>query len=52
MYFQFASLLLQRMTIEVDEDFLFSLLDFSKFEGVAGSGQEVYVGPACRSKVV
>lgn len=41
MYFQFASVLLQRMTIEIDEDFLFSLLDFSKFEGVSGSGQEV-----------
>ncbi|BGP36549.1 Vacuolar protein sorting-associated protein 13 [Rhodotorula kratochvilovae] len=34
-YFKYASILLQEMTIEVDEDFLFALLDFAKFSGAA-----------------
>ncbi|GAA94842.1 hypothetical protein E5Q_01496 [Mixia osmundae IAM 14324] len=34
-YFKYASLLLQEMSIEVDEDFLFALLDFSKLEGAS-----------------
>ena len=33
LYFKYASVLLQEMTVEVDEDFLFALLDFSKFRG-------------------
>ncbi|GAA5898641.1 hypothetical protein JCM6882_000886 [Rhodosporidiobolus microsporus] len=36
-YFKYASILLQEMTIEVDEDFLFALLDFAKFSGAAGA---------------
>lgn len=35
-YFKYASALLQEMTIEVDEDFLFALLDFAKFPGAEG----------------
>lgn len=27
---------MQEMTIEVDEDFLFALLDFAKFSGATG----------------
>ncbi|KWU46731.1 hypothetical protein RHOSPDRAFT_14825 [Rhodotorula sp. JG-1b] len=34
-YFKYASILLQEMTVEVDEDFLFALLDFAKFSGAA-----------------
>lgn len=30
-------MLLQEMTAEIDEDFLFALLDFSKFRSVTGS---------------
>jgi vacuolar protein sorting-associated protein 13A/C len=35
MHFKYASLLLQEMTLELDEDFLFALMDFSKLEGVS-----------------
>ncbi|GAA6006460.1 hypothetical protein JCM10207_004941 [Rhodosporidiobolus poonsookiae] len=35
-YFKYASILLQEMTVEVDEDFLFALLDFAKFSGADG----------------
>ncbi|GAA5827080.1 hypothetical protein JCM11251_002234 [Rhodosporidiobolus azoricus] len=35
-YIKYASILLQEMTIEVDEDFLFALLDFAKFGGAIG----------------
>ncbi|ORY90221.1 hypothetical protein BCR35DRAFT_261800 [Leucosporidium creatinivorum] len=35
-YFKYASILLQEMTVEVDEDFLFALLDFAKFSGATG----------------
>jgi len=35
LYFKYASVLLQEMTVEVDEDFLFALLDFSKFRGTS-----------------
>jgi vacuolar protein sorting-associated protein 13A/C len=35
-YFKYASILIQEMTIEVDEDFLFALLDFAKFSGATG----------------
>jgi len=36
-YFKYASILLQEMTIEVDEDFLFAFLDFAKFSGASGT---------------
>ncbi|EXX73461.1 Vps13p [Rhizophagus irregularis DAOM 197198w] len=32
-YFKYFSLLLQEMTFEIDEDFLFALLEFTKFAG-------------------
>ncbi|GJN91455.1 hypothetical protein Rhopal_004478-T1 [Rhodotorula paludigena] len=35
-YFKYASILLQEMTVEVDEDFLFAVLDFAKFSGATG----------------
>lgn len=35
-YFKYASVLLQQMTVEVDEDFLFALIDFFNFRGAAG----------------
>ncbi|KAK4052926.1 Vacuolar protein sorting-associated protein 13 [Microbotryomycetes sp. JL221] len=38
-YFKYASVLLQEMTIEVDEDFLFALLDFAKFSGATGQAE-------------
>ena len=31
LYFKYLSVLLQEMTVEVDEDFLFALLEFTKF---------------------
>jgi hypothetical protein len=31
-YFKLFSILLQEMTFELDEDFLFALLDFSQFD--------------------
>ena len=36
-YFQYFSALLQEMTIEIDEDFLFAALEFSRFKLI---GQE------------
>lgn len=36
LYFKYASILLQEMTVEVDEDFLFALLDFTKLRGTTG----------------
>ncbi|SCV68005.1 BQ2448_126 [Microbotryum intermedium] len=38
-YFKYASVLLQEMTVEVDEDFLFALLDFAKFSGATGQDE-------------
>jgi len=32
-YFKYFSLLLQEMTFEIDEDFLFVLLEFAKLKG-------------------
>lgn len=34
-YVKYATVLLQAMTVELDEDFLFALLDFSKFENAS-----------------
>lgn len=42
-YVKYASLLLQQMTVEVDEDFLFALLDFGKFSGATGVAEP----PSC-----
>ncbi|CAI2166885.1 9593_t:CDS:10 [Funneliformis geosporum] len=38
-YFKYFSLLLQEMTFEIDEDFLFALLEFAKLEG-PGNNEE------------
>jgi vacuolar protein sorting-associated protein 13A/C len=32
MFVKYASILLQSMTVELDEDFLFAVLDFAKFK--------------------
>lgn len=34
-HIKYASFLLQEVTVEVDEDFLFAVLDFTKFDGAA-----------------
>lgn len=34
-FIKYATILLQEMTIEVDEDFLFALIDFAKFPGAS-----------------
>lgn len=34
-YIKYASILLQMITVELDEDFLFALYDFSKFENAS-----------------
>lgn len=38
-FIKYATLLLQEMSVEVDEDFLFALLDFSKFPGASWNDQ-------------
>ncbi|KAK9457717.1 hypothetical protein V1511DRAFT_185294 [Dipodascopsis uninucleata] len=35
LYIKYATILLQQMTLEIDEDFLFALLDFSKVPGAS-----------------
>ena len=34
-FIKYATILLQTMTIELDEDFLFALLEFAKFKDAA-----------------
>jgi vacuolar protein sorting-associated protein 13A/C len=34
-YIKYATLLLQAMTIELDEDFLFAVYEFSKFDNAS-----------------
>ena len=41
LFIKYATLLLQEMTLEIDEDFLFALLDFSKFPGASWNKQHV-----------
>ncbi|EMG47074.1 hypothetical protein G210_2649 [Candida maltosa Xu316] len=41
LFIKYATLLLQEMTIEIDEDFLFALLDFSKFPGASWNKEQV-----------
>ncbi|KAK9370251.1 hypothetical protein V1509DRAFT_617204, partial [Lipomyces kononenkoae] len=38
LYVKYATILLQQMTVEIDEDFLFALLDFSKIPGASWTG--------------
>jgi vacuolar protein sorting-associated protein 13A/C len=39
-FVKFATILLQEMAIEIDEDFLFALLDFAKFPGASWNGKQ------------
>ncbi|EWC44073.1 hypothetical protein DRE_07208 [Drechslerella stenobrocha 248] len=43
LYIKYATFLLQQMTVEIDEDFIFALLDFSKIPGAswAPEGEEI-----------
>ncbi|KAG7665092.1 VPS13 [[Candida] subhashii] len=41
MFIKYATILLQEMTFEIDEDFLFALLEFSKFPGAAWNKQHI-----------
>lgn len=41
LYVKYATILLQQMTVEIDEDFLFALLDFSQVPGASWSTDEV-----------
>jgi vacuolar protein sorting-associated protein 13A/C len=40
LYFKLFSVLLQEMTFEIDEDFLYALLDFSQFDNTAQAEEE------------
>ncbi|CCG84914.1 protein of unknown function [Taphrina deformans PYCC 5710] len=48
-FIKYATVLLQEMTMEVDEDFLFALLDFSKVPGASWS--ETHEGVLCDEKI-
>lgn len=48
-FVKYATILLQEMTMEVDEDFLFALLDFSKIPGASWS--ETHEGVLCDDKI-
>lgn len=39
LYIKYATFLLQQMTVEIDEDFIFALLDFSKLPGASWSSE-------------
>ncbi|CAH2355297.1 vacuolar protein sorting-associated protein 13 [[Candida] railenensis] len=43
LFIKYATVLLQEMTIEIDEDFLFALLDFTKFPGATWNKRQVDV---------
>lgn len=45
LYIKYATLLLQQMTLEIDEDFVFALLEFSKVPGATWS--ETHEGKLC-----
>ncbi|KAL2841641.1 hypothetical protein BJX68DRAFT_245287 [Aspergillus pseudodeflectus] len=40
LYIKYATVLLQQMTLELDEDFIFSMLDFTKASGATSSEKE------------
>jgi vacuolar protein sorting-associated protein 13A/C len=48
-YIKYASLLLQQITVEVDEDFIFAMLEFAKVEGASWS--ESKEGKLCDESV-
>ncbi|KAJ2900637.1 hypothetical protein MKZ38_002296 [Zalerion maritima] len=41
LYIKYATILLQEMTVELDEDFIYALLDFSKVPGASWTENEV-----------
>lgn len=41
LFIKYATILLQEMTIEIDEDFLFALLDFAKFPGASWNKESI-----------
>lgn len=45
LYVKYATLLLQQMTLEIDEDFIFAMLDFTKVPGASWS--EEHEGKLC-----
>jgi vacuolar protein sorting-associated protein 13A/C len=45
LYIKYATILLQQMTLEIDEDFVYALLDFSKIPGASWS--ETHEGILC-----
>ncbi|KAH8784607.1 hypothetical protein BGZ57DRAFT_882885 [Hyaloscypha finlandica] len=45
LYIKYATILLQQMTLEIDEDFVYALLEFSKVPGASWS--EVHEGVLC-----
>lgn len=42
-YFKIFSFLLQEMTLEVDETFLYALMDFAQFENSSGAQKQRYM---------
>ncbi|KAH0564849.1 hypothetical protein GP486_001757 [Trichoglossum hirsutum] len=49
LYIKYATVLLQQMTLEIDEDFIFALLDFSKIPGASWS--EEHEGNLCDDRL-
>ena len=49
LYIKYATLLLQQMTIEIDEDFIFAMLDFTKVPGASWS--EEHDGKLCEENL-
>ncbi|OMP86452.1 Vacuolar protein sorting-associated protein 13 [Diplodia seriata] len=49
LYIKYFSFLLQQMTLEIDEDFIFALLDFAKIPGASWS--EVKEGKLCEEEL-
>ncbi|KAI9867788.1 MAG: hypothetical protein M1813_007610 [Trichoglossum hirsutum] len=49
LYIKYATVLLQQMTLEIDEDFIFALLDFSKVPGASWS--EEHEGSLCDDRL-
>ncbi|KAI9814573.1 MAG: hypothetical protein M1827_003128 [Pycnora praestabilis] len=49
LYIKYATLLLQQMTVEIDEDFIYAMLDFTKVPGA--SWTEEHEGKLCDEEV-
>ncbi|TPX12975.1 uncharacterized protein E0L32_006620 [Thyridium curvatum] len=39
-YIKYATILIQQMTVDLDEDFVYAVMDFSKVPGTAGTAEE------------